>query len=68
MKARGGSVEALPAAELEKWVATAQDVPAQWAEAVTRKGYPGWDMVTRYQDITTEMGYRWPRRWGIKQK
>lgn len=56
-----------PEEERAKWSALVSDIPAEWAEEVTKQGYPGWDIIARYQQLTTEMGYKWPRKWGVKK-
>jgi TRAP-type C4-dicarboxylate transport system substrate-binding protein len=49
------------------WADRCEDIPAEWAEEVTKLGYPGWEIVKRYQEITTELGHKWPRQWGVKK-
>ena len=56
-----------PKAEVKKWADSLQDIPAEWAEEVTKKGYPGFEFVKAWQDITAELGYQWPRKWGVKK-
>jgi len=52
--------------DLLKWVNECPDTAAEWAEEVEAKGYPGKEIVKRWQEITAEMGYKWPRHWGTK--
>ncbi|MFH1060129.1 MAG: C4-dicarboxylate TRAP transporter substrate-binding protein [Pseudomonadota bacterium] len=66
-KKRGITVIDFPAAERDKWAGMLPDIPAEWAQEVTEQGYPGWEIVKRYQDLTTEYGYKWPRKWGVKK-
>lgn len=53
--------------ERAEWAAKIPDIPAEWAAEVTAQGYPGWEIVKRWQELTTEYGYEWPREWGIKK-
>lgn len=41
--------------------------PPSLGEEVTKQGYPGWKIIDRYQELTAQMGYKWPRKWGTKQ-
>ncbi len=50
-----------------KWANMVEDIPAEWAAEVTGQGYPGWKIVERYQEICADLGYKWPRKWGIKK-
>lgn len=54
----------LPDDQRAAWAAQVPDTPAQWAADMTERGYPGWEMVQRYQEISAELGYEWPRQWG----
>lgn len=54
-------------ADRVKWAAACEDVPAEWAAEVSEMGYPGWEIVKRYQEITTELGFEWMREWGVKE-
>jgi len=49
------------------WAERCEDIPAEWAAEVTSMGFPGWDIVKRYQEITSELGHKWLRQWGIKK-
>jgi TRAP-type C4-dicarboxylate transport system substrate-binding protein len=53
-----------PEEEKKKWVASIPDTALEWAEEVEGKGYPGHKIVKRWQDITADLGYKWPRHWG----
>jgi len=61
------TVYRFPTSERNKWAGMVEDIPAEWAEEVTKQGYPGWEIVDRYQELTTQMGYKWPRKWGVKK-
>jgi TRAP-type transport system periplasmic protein len=63
------NVETIRLAEVErtKWANMVPDTPALWAKEVSDQGYPGWEIVNRYQEITTQLGYKWPRTWGIRK-
>lgn len=65
-KAAGVQFSSFPEAEFVRWAATLKDVPAEWAEEVSQKGYPGYEIVARWQEITTSEGYKWARQWGKK--
>ena len=56
-----------PKAEVKKWADSLQDIPAEFADEVTKKGYPGFEFVKAWQDITTELGFQWARKWGVKK-
>jgi len=53
--------------EKAKWVANCPDTPAVWAAEMEQQGYPGWDIVKRYQELCAERGFTWLREWGVKQ-
>ena len=44
-----------------------RDIPAEWADEVAKMGLPGWEIVKRFQEITAQKGYKWPRQWGVKK-
>lgn len=50
-----------------KWANLVDDIPAEWADEVTKQGYPGWEIVETYQQVCTDLGYKWPRKWGVKK-
>lgn len=56
-----------PEEDRVKWAAVVPDLPAEWAEEVTAQGYPDYEIVKRWQEITEELGYEWPRKWGEKK-
>lgn len=56
-----------PEAERQKWVDSLSDIPAEWANDFEAKGYPAFKMVQRWQEITSELGFKWIRKWGIKK-
>ena len=56
-----------PKAEIKKWAASLEDVPAEWAAEVEEKGYPGFEILEYWQDVTAELGFDWARRWGQKK-
>jgi TRAP-type C4-dicarboxylate transport system substrate-binding protein len=66
-KAKGIIFIDFPDAEIKKWAAQLPDIPAEWAAEVEAKGYPGFKLVQRWQEITSELGFKWPRKWGIKK-
>lgn len=49
-----------------EWAASTPDFPAEVAAEMTNAGLPGWEMIERWQEITTELGYVWSRQWGVK--
>lgn len=57
----------LPEEDKKEWASTCSDIPAEWAAEVTSMGYPGWEIVERYQEITAELGHEWIQRWGVKE-
>jgi TRAP-type C4-dicarboxylate transport system substrate-binding protein len=66
-KAQGVSFSKFPADERSKWAALVDDIPSEWATEMEKKGLPGWQIMSRYQEITTELGYKWPRKWAVKK-
>lgn len=56
-----------PKEEIAKWVGKLEDIPVEWADEVTKKGYPGFEIVKAWQDITTDLGFKWDRKWGVKK-
>jgi TRAP-type C4-dicarboxylate transport system substrate-binding protein len=57
----------LSEADRKKWAERCEDVPAEWAAEVSALGYPGWEIVKRYQKITADLGHKWIREWGAKK-
>jgi TRAP-type C4-dicarboxylate transport system substrate-binding protein len=55
-----------PAAERAKWAALLEDIPAEWAKEMEAKGLPGYEIIQKYQAITTELGYTWARTWAAR--
>lgn len=66
-KATGMKFVEFPKTDLEKWAASLEDIPAEWAAEMESKGLPGFQTVKRWQEITSEMGYKWDRKWGVKK-
>ena len=56
-----------PASEQKKWMDGLEDIPAEWAKEMEGLGLPGFQTVKRWQEITSSMGYKWQRQWGIKK-
>ena len=54
-------------ADRKAWAEKCEDIPAEWAAEVSKLGYPGWDIVKRFQEITAQMGHKWMRTWGVKK-
>jgi TRAP-type C4-dicarboxylate transport system substrate-binding protein len=50
-----------------KWIAGLDDIPMEWATEVEKLGLPGLKIVQRWQEIGSEMGYKWPRKWAGKK-
>jgi len=66
-KAQGVITIEFPEGERVKWATALEDIPAEWAAEAEAKGYPGFKMVQRWQEITAELGFKWPRKWGVKK-
>jgi TRAP-type C4-dicarboxylate transport system substrate-binding protein len=66
-KAKGITFISIPDEEIQKWASHLEDIPAEWAKEVEGKGYPGFKIVERWQEITGELGFKWPRKWGLKK-
>lgn len=56
-----------PSEDIDKWAASLEDIPAEWAAEVEKLGYPGFEIVNRWQEITSEMGFKWARKWGVRK-
>ena len=66
-KAKGMKFVEFPKSEVQKWAASLEDIPTEWAAEMESKGLPGFQTVKRWQEITSEMGFKWPRQWGVKR-
>ncbi len=66
-KAKGIGFITISESERQKWASHLEDIPAEFAKEVEAKGYPGNKIVARWQEITGQMGYKWPRQWGVKK-
>lgn len=66
-KEKGLKFVEFPKSEWEKWVASLEDIPAEWAAEMESKGLPGFKTVQRWQEITSEMGFKWARKWGVRK-
>jgi len=58
---------AMSEADRAAWANACEDVPAEWAAEVAKAGQPGWEIVKRYQEITSQLGFKWLRKWGVKK-
>jgi len=65
-KAAGIEFIDFPKEEKIKWANSVTDTAAEWALEMDAKGLPGTEVVKRWQEITSELGYEWPRKWGPK--
>jgi len=59
MKDAGVEVYTLPQEERIKMGKQLPDMAAKWAEAMEKKGCPGWEMVKRYKEIYAAEGHEW---------
>ena len=66
-KEKGIHFITIPDEEIQKWASGLEDIPAEFAKEVETKGYPGYKIAQRWQEITGELGYKWPRKWGLKK-
>jgi len=66
-EAAGVQFSELPASEITKWSNLIDDVPGECAAELNGKGYPGDQIVQRWQEIIEGTGYTWPREWGVKK-
>ena len=66
-KDAGVEIVAFPQEDIEKWVAGLEDIPAEWAAEIEKLGYPGFEIVKRWQEITSELGFKWAREWGKRK-
>jgi len=63
-KAAGLKFIKFPKEEKKKWAQSVKDTAAEWAKEMDAKGLPGSEIVKRWQEITEELGYEWPKKWG----
>jgi TRAP-type C4-dicarboxylate transport system substrate-binding protein len=66
-KASGTVFMVFPEEEIQKWASQVPDTAAEWAAEVEGIGYPGFKLVQRWQEITSELGFKWARKWGMKK-
>lgn len=59
----GVTIYKLSEADIATWTNLMPDMPAAWAEDMEALGYPGFEIARRWQQITSDMGFDWPRRW-----
>ena len=59
----GVTIFKMSEADIKAWTELCPDQPAKWAEFVEGYGYPGTEIAQRWQQITSDMGFVWPRRW-----
>lgn len=64
LKAKGVEMIDFPESEKARWVKQIADIPLEWALEVEAKGYPGRQIIKRWQEITTANGHKWNRKWG----
>lgn len=64
---QGVKFTTLAESERALWASKVDDIPAEWAAEMAAKGLPGWEMMTRFQEIAAERGYKWPRKWAVKK-
>jgi len=67
MQKAGLKLIEFPDKDRTKWAAQCPDTPAVWAAEMEKEKLPGWDIAKRWQEITAEMGYKWPRKWAVKK-
>jgi TRAP-type C4-dicarboxylate transport system substrate-binding protein len=48
------------------WIDRLEDSAAEYGAELESLGYPGWDMVKRWREITTDLGFVWDREWGMQ--
>ena len=66
-KTKGFVYTKLSDADRQKWADRCEDVPAEWAAETAALGYPSWEIVKRFQEITGQLGHKWIRQWGVKK-
>ena len=54
-KAQGVTDVDFPQSEITKWAGTLSDIPAEFAAEIEGKGYPGWKLMQRWQEITADL-------------
>ncbi len=63
-KNRGMIFSTLSDSDKQRWIDSIQYDSSEWGNEMASKGLPGHEMVLRWQQITSDMGYKWTRHWG----
>ena len=63
-KKRGIEFNTLSDSEKQRWIDSIEYDPSEWGDEMAAKGLPGHKIVQRWQEITTDMGFHWARKWG----
>ena len=56
----------MSADDINKWMNSIPDVPAEWAKKMEAQGSPGWQLVDKYLELSKKEGWNYPRKWGVK--
>jgi TRAP-type C4-dicarboxylate transport system substrate-binding protein len=64
LKEAGVTFYTMSDADRAKWAELMPDIPAEWAEKMEERGWPGHEIVDTFMEITTKAGHKWPRQWG----
>lgn len=67
MKKAGITFIEFPKAERDAWIAATPDTTLEAVKLLEDKGYPGTEMVRRYQEEMAKLGYSWTRKWGVRK-
>lgn len=59
----GMEIVTLSDEDKKKWVEEVEDIVDVWAKDVEKLGLPGYKIAHRWQQITEELGFKWPRKW-----
>jgi TRAP-type C4-dicarboxylate transport system substrate-binding protein len=66
-KAKGITFITIPDEEIKIWASHLEDIPLEWAKEMEGKGIAGFKIIDRWQEITSEMGFKWARKWGVRK-
>lgn len=51
-------------ADKASWANAMDDYPSVWAKQVTAQGKPGWEVIDAFNQLCSDEGWTWVRKWG----
>ena len=65
-KAHGVAFHTLPQADVDRWAKMMPDTAAGFCREVEAKGFPGWQIMDRYIQLSEQYGHKWPRKFAVR--